>query len=131
MDISVLIRLLFLLLLLQGLATLLKRLLRPPVTFPSSIPIVGVRKQFLSTARASLRQLTNGITTLLEGYRKVPRHPLFSHYPLSSLSSHPPTLQFLLTYSPSSSTIARGPQQALYSLRPFRTPRTSRASPIH
>ncbi|KAL8823103.1 MAG: hypothetical protein Q9191_006174 [Dirinaria sp. TL-2023a] len=50
------------------------KLLRNQVTFPETIPIVGVQKQFLSIARASLRQLTNGITTLLDGYSQYAQH---------------------------------------------------------
>lgn len=39
--------------------------------FPPQFPIIGVRKEVFSVARASLRQLTGGIKTLLEGYRQV------------------------------------------------------------
>lgn len=47
------------------------QLLHHSVTFPESIPVVGVRKQAFKRLRASFRQLTHGIKTLSEGYSKV------------------------------------------------------------
>lgn len=43
----------------------------PSVTFAESIPVVGLRKQSFKTVRASFRQLTDGMRTLLDGYRQV------------------------------------------------------------
>lgn len=47
------------------------QLLSQPVKFPESIPVVGLRKQWFKTTRASYRQLTDGIRTQAEGYRQV------------------------------------------------------------
>ena len=41
------------------------------VAFPESIPVVGIRKQVFKSARASFRQLTDGIAVLSSGYRQV------------------------------------------------------------
>lgn len=48
------------------------QLLDHSVTFPESIPVVGLRRELLKTVRASIRQLTDGVRTLLDGYRQVP-----------------------------------------------------------
>lgn len=56
---------------LYGLFVVLSKLLRHPVKFPESVPVIGPRKQALSIARASIRQITGGIKTLLDGYVKV------------------------------------------------------------
>ncbi|KAI0798747.1 cytochrome P450 [Xylaria sp. FL0064] len=53
-----------------SLLALLNKLLVHPAKFPKSVPVVGPRKQILSVARASLRQITGGIQTLLDGYSK-------------------------------------------------------------
>lgn len=54
--------------------------LHRPVKYPNSIPIVGTREQWFKSARASFRQLTNGIATLSAGYSQVfrPLHDLQS-----------------------------------------------------
>lgn len=36
-----------------------------------SIPVVGLRNEWFKVTRASLRQLTHGVTTLMDGYRQV------------------------------------------------------------
>lgn len=41
------------------------------VEYPTSIPLVGTRKEWFRSARASFRQLRNGITTLSAGYSQV------------------------------------------------------------
>ncbi|KAI1347470.1 cytochrome P450 [Xylaria sp. FL0043] len=53
-----------------SLLALLNKLLVHPTTFPKCFPVVGPRKQILSVVRASLRQITRGIQTLLDGYSK-------------------------------------------------------------
>ena len=35
------------------------------------IPVIGVREEWFGITRAAFRQLTSGITTLLDGYTKV------------------------------------------------------------
>ncbi|KAI0413446.1 cytochrome P450 [Xylaria grammica] len=57
-----------------GLFALLYKLLLHPVNFPKSVPVVGPRKQALSILRASFRQITGGIRTLLDGYGKHGQH---------------------------------------------------------
>lgn len=37
----------------------------------NSIPVVGLRNEWFQATRASLRQLTHGVTTLMDGYRQV------------------------------------------------------------
>ena len=119
MEISLLIHISLVLLSLRVLASLLRKLLRHPVTFPKDIPIVGVRKQTLSVARASLRQLTNGIATLLEGYHEVSLPPALTFPILHNLHSPSPPQHYNIT-----STSVRPPQQTLHSLRPKRPTRT-------
>ncbi|KAI4221182.1 MAG: hypothetical protein L6R36_007082 [Xanthoria steineri] len=46
-----------------------QQLLCKSVTYPTSIPIVGIRQEWFSSARASFRQLTDGISTLSTGYK--------------------------------------------------------------
>uniref|UniRef100_P9WEH0 Cytochrome P450 monooxygenase fsoD n=1 Tax=Humicola fuscoatra TaxID=112175 RepID=FSOD_HUMFU len=53
-----------------GARAVLKCLFPRQTSFPKHVPVVGVRDEMLSITRASLRQLTNGITTLLDGYSK-------------------------------------------------------------
>lgn len=36
-----------------------------------SIPVVGLRNEWFKVTRASFRQLTHGVTTLMDGYRQV------------------------------------------------------------
>ena len=79
MEISILIQGSLLLLLSYAFTSALK-LLSHPVKFPKTIPVVGVRKQILSITRASLRQLTNGITTLLDGYHQASNLSLVGPY---------------------------------------------------
>ncbi|XXH04100.1 hypothetical protein Hte_010511 [Hypoxylon texense] len=43
---------------------------KDPAAFPKEIPISGLRNEILRVTRASLRQLTDGMSTLLEGYQK-------------------------------------------------------------
>lgn len=45
--------------------------LRDSAAFPDDIPISGLRNEVFRVVRASLRQLTDGMSTLMEGYRKV------------------------------------------------------------
>lgn len=54
-----------------GMVTLLGKLGTSSIQFSEDIDVVGPRKEFLSVARASLRQIFGGISTLLEGYQKV------------------------------------------------------------
>ena len=35
------------------------------------IPVVGLRDEWFQVTRASFRQLTRGVTTLMDGYRQV------------------------------------------------------------
>lgn len=44
------------------------------VKFPESIPVVGLRKEWFKTTRASFRQLSDGMRTLADGYRQVTQH---------------------------------------------------------
>lgn len=44
--------------------------LRDSAAFPDDIPISGLRNEVFRVVRASLRQLTDGMSTLMEGYRK-------------------------------------------------------------
>lgn len=62
---------------------LLNHLLDDSVTYPVSIPVVGTRKELFRSARASFRQLTNGITTLTTGYSKYSKCglPFLLHEP--------------------------------------------------
>lgn len=50
---------------------LLSHVLHDSVEYPLSIPVVGTRKEWFKSARASFRQLTNGIMTLSAGYSQV------------------------------------------------------------
>ena len=43
-------------------------------TFPKSVPVMGPRAELFSITRASFRQITGGIGTLLEGYRRHGQH---------------------------------------------------------
>ena len=79
MDLPTLIRVLLVLIAVYGIGGTLKNYLKATATFSKDIPVVGVRRQFLSIARASLRQLTNGATTLLDGYRQASNISLLSH----------------------------------------------------
>ncbi|MCJ1251308.1 hypothetical protein MMC30_008540 [Trapelia coarctata] len=74
METSIFVRVSVLLLFLYRFTYALKRVLRHSAIFPEYVPIVGVRKQVLSIPRASFRQLTNGITTLLDGYHQFAQH---------------------------------------------------------
>lgn len=44
---------------------------KDPAAFSKDIPIIGLRNEVLRGVRASFRQLTDGMSTLMEGYRKV------------------------------------------------------------
>ncbi|KUI64054.1 Fumitremorgin C monooxygenase [Cytospora mali] len=57
-----------------GIVKLLGNLRASSIQFPEDIDVVGPRKEFLSVARASLRQIFGGISTLLEGYQKHAQH---------------------------------------------------------
>lgn len=48
---------------------------RTAITFPASIPLIGVRNEVLSKPRAWIRELTAGLTTLHEGYFTVGKNP--------------------------------------------------------
>lgn len=39
--------------------------------FPAGVPVSGMRKEWFALIRASMRQLTAGVSTLLDGYQKV------------------------------------------------------------
>ena len=41
--------------------------------FPESVPVSGLRKEWFGLVRASLRQLTAGVSTLMDGYQKYSR----------------------------------------------------------
>ncbi|KAK4151733.1 cytochrome P450 [Chaetomidium leptoderma] len=58
----------------SGVILALQYLFRQEISFPKHVPVVGVRDEMFSVARASCRQLTNGMTTLLEGYRNHAQH---------------------------------------------------------
>lgn len=64
----------FFLLTYYGMVRLLGNLGTTSIQFPKDIDVVGPRKEVLSVARASLRQIFGGISTLLEGYQKHARH---------------------------------------------------------
>lgn len=80
MDIYVFIGMFLFLIFVYGFTSALDLLFRHDATFPKSVPVVGVRNEVLTTARASLRQLTNGISTLLEGYRQASNSILSFHF---------------------------------------------------
>ena len=85
MELSLLVRGLLSVLFVYGLVSVARQLLKHAVIFPETIAIVGVRKEFFSIARASLRQLTGGITTLLSGYSQVNNMPLSSDSMLTAI----------------------------------------------
>ncbi|PYH94739.1 cytochrome P450 [Aspergillus ellipticus CBS 707.79] len=47
---------------------------KAPADFAESIPVVGLRNEVFKTARASFRQLLNGLKTITDGYREFSRH---------------------------------------------------------
>ncbi|KAL8672928.1 MAG: hypothetical protein Q9168_002634 [Polycauliona sp. 1 TL-2023] len=51
-----------------------RQLLLQTVSYPTSIPVVGTREEWFSSARASFRQLTHGISTLSVGYKLHSKH---------------------------------------------------------
>ena len=56
-----------------------------PDRLPSSLPWTGLRKEIFAKTRASFRQLTGNLETLLDGYTNVPYHRFLSPFHLDLL----------------------------------------------